>query len=48
MEVARNATKFGVLAIGETIYREFGFDGISYGTINGFRREGDIELYTVR
>ena len=40
--------KFGVLAIGETICREFGFDGIFYGTINAFRREGEIELYTVR
>ncbi len=40
--------KFGVLAIGETICREFGFDGVFYGTINAFRREGETELYTVR
>jgi hypothetical protein len=41
--------KFGVLAIGETICREFGFDGILYGTINAFRRDGETELYyTVR
>ncbi len=40
--------KFGVLAVGETVCREFGGDGIFYGTINTFRREGDTELYTVR
>ena len=40
--------KFGVLAIGETVCREFGFDGIFYGTINAFRREDDADLYTVR
>jgi hypothetical protein len=40
--------KFGVLAIGDTICREFGFDGIFYGIINAFRREDEIELYTVR
>jgi hypothetical protein len=37
-----------VLAVGETVCREFGGDGIFYGTINAFRREGDTELYTVR
>jgi hypothetical protein len=37
-----------VLAIGETVCREFGFDGIFYGTINAFRREDDADLYTVR
>jgi hypothetical protein len=40
--------KFGVLAVGESVCREFGGDGIFYGTINAFRREGDTELYTVR
>ena len=40
--------KLGVLAIGETICRKFGLDGIFYGTINAFRKEGDVELYTVR
>ena len=40
--------KFGVLASGETVCREFGFDGIFYGTINAFRREDDADLYTVR
>ncbi len=39
---------FGVLAVGETVCREFGGDGICYGTINAFLREGDTELYTVR
>ena len=32
----------------ETVCREFGFDGIFYGTINAFRREDDADLYTVR
>ena len=40
--------KLGVLAIGETICRKFGLDGIFYGTINAFRKEDDVELYTVR
>ncbi len=40
--------KFGVLAVGETVCREFGSDGIFYGTINSFRRDGDSDLYTVR
>ncbi len=37
-----------MLAVGETVCREFGNDGIFYGTINLFRHEGDTELYTVR
>ncbi len=28
--------------------RDFGTDGIFYGTINAFRREGSDDLYTVR
>jgi hypothetical protein len=40
--------KFGVLAIGEAVCRDFGTDGIFYGTINAFRREGSDDLYTVR
>ncbi len=40
--------KFGVLAIGEAVCRDFGPDGIFYGTINAFRREGSDDLYTVR
>ncbi len=40
--------KFGVLAIGEAVCRDFGTDGIFYGTINAFRREGFDDLYTVR
>jgi hypothetical protein len=42
------AQKFGVLAIGEAVCRDFGSDGIFYGTINTFRREGSEDLYTVR
>ncbi len=37
--------KFGVLAIGEAVCRDFGADN---GTINAFRREGSDDLYTVR
>ncbi len=40
--------KFGVLAKGEAVCRDFGTDGIFYGTINAFRREGSDDLYTVR
>jgi hypothetical protein len=37
-----------VLAIGEAVCREFGKEGIFYGTINAYRREGITDLYTVR
>ena len=42
------AQKFGVLSIGEAVCRDFGTDGIFYGTINAYRRETTGELYTVR
>jgi hypothetical protein len=42
------AQKFGVLAIGEAVCRDFGPDGIFYGTVNAYRREGTDDLYTVR
>jgi hypothetical protein len=42
------AQKFGVLAVGEAVCRDFGADGIFYGTINAYRRESTGELYTVR
>ncbi len=37
-----------MLAIGEAVYRDFGPDGIFYGTVNAYRREGTDDLYTVR
>ncbi len=42
------AQKCGVHAIGEAVCRDFGPDGIFYGTVNAFRRESTGELYTVR
>ncbi len=39
------AQKFGVLSIGEAVCRDFGPDGIFYGTINAYRRETTGELY---
>ena len=42
------AQKFGVLSIGEAVCRDFGPDGIFYGTINAYKRETTGELYTVR
>ena len=41
------AQKFGVLAIGETVCRNFDDHGIFYGVITAYRKEGKQELYTV-
>ena len=39
--------KFGARAIGESVARDFGVDGVFTGTITAFRREGGMHLYTV-
>ncbi len=39
--------KCGARAIGESVSRDFGADGVFTGTITAFRREGGTHLYTV-
>ncbi len=45
MDLAQN---FGLLAIGETVCREFGEDGIFYGLVTAYRKSGQGGIYTVQ
>jgi hypothetical protein len=40
--------KFGARAIGESVARDFGADGVFTGTITASRKEGGTHLYTVK
>ena len=41
------AQKFGLLAIGESVCREFGADGIFHGVVTAYQKSGSGGLYTV-
>ncbi len=45
MDLAQN---FGLLAIGESVCREFGEDGIFYGVVTAYRTSGQGGMYTIQ
>ena len=40
--------KLGAAAIGQTVLRDFGVDGIVSGTVSAFRKEGVDEIYAIQ